>query len=89
MHDYAHLRVGASLSRTDGRCLDFVRRKGKTATLLDTDGKPLDERTLASFCGSLDETTFSHLFCLDHVRLRQGSSDLLAGNGGEAGSEPV
>jgi uncharacterized protein YhaN len=83
-HDYGQLRIGATLSRAGGETLTVVRRKGKTATLLDASGRPLDERSLAQFCGPLDESTFTTLFCLDHERLRQGGINLLAG-GGEVG----
>lgn len=84
VHDNAQLRVGATLVRQDGRRLTVTRRKGHKSTLLDPDGATIDESILRAFTGPVDEQLFGTLFCLDHERLRQGGSNILAG-GGEAG----
>ena len=49
LHAYGDLRVGATVYRTDGESLAFVRRKGRLNTLRTPDGEPMDPSALDSF----------------------------------------
>ncbi len=80
-HDMSKLRVGAVLA-AGGETLEVVRRKGRKDTLLDRDGRPLDEARLEALLGGVDATLFATLYGLDHVTLRLGAEALLAGGGG-------
>ncbi|MFI5308993.1 MAG: AAA family ATPase, partial [Polyangiales bacterium] len=83
--DYLHpkpsLRVAARLCDASGQELSVVRRKGKKDTLLDPDGKPIDEALLSRMLGGLPEPLFRSMFGLDHERLRQGGEQLRLGRG--------
>lgn len=81
LHSTRKLRIGAGLIHSDGRELSFVRRKGRTRTLLDPDGAPLDEAVLAPFLAGLDRETFQLMFGLNHERLTEGGKRLLQSGG--------
>lgn len=78
LHDYAALRIGATLD-ADGRTLSFRRRKGNKDTLLTSGDTPLPagDGALAPFLGGADRSFFARMFCLDHDRLRKGGRDIL------------
>lgn len=86
LHDYAAMRVGATLSAADGATLAFRRRKGNRATLLDPEERPLPDDALARFLGRVDRALFLDAFALDQERLRAGATRLAEGRGalGEA-----
>lgn len=82
LHSTRRLRIGAGLLHSDGRELAFVRRKGRTRTLLDPrDDKPLDEAVLVPFLAGLDRETFQLMFGLNHERLTEGGRRLLRSGG--------
>lgn len=81
LHDYDKLRVGARLRRSDGAELVCVRRKGRKATLLKPDGKPLPEEALQPFLGGVTEHAFRMFFALNHAELLSGGQEILAGKG--------
>ena len=75
------LRVGATVTGSDGRALRLVRRKGNRDTLLGEDGSPVDEAVLARLLGGISASVFGQLYGLSHDRLVAGGADLLAGRG--------
>lgn len=78
VHDYTALRVGMQLGAADGTRLSFLRRKGRTKTLWDaSESTALSDDALARFLAGVDEEEFLRVFGLDHVRLREGSEQLL------------
>lgn len=79
IHPMAQLRVGAGLLHSDGRKLDFVRRKGRVNTLLSFTGEPLDDNSLAPYLGGVDQSLFERLYGLDHRTLVEGGHALLTG----------
>ena len=86
LHPNAELRLGARLRRSDEKELRFFRRKGNKNTLLDTGGKPLDDRALEPFLGSVPLEIFKTMFGISHTELVQGGNEIVAGGGdlGEA-----
>jgi len=81
VHRMPELRVGGTLGGPDGVVLDVVRRKGKDNTLLDREGRPLDESTLTRLFGGVAQEQFLGMFGLDHESLRRGGEALLLGRG--------
>jgi len=83
IHDNAQLRIGGKLRLSNGRTLEFIRRKGKKGTLLDPrTGEPLDDSVLSPFLpGGLDEPLFKKLYGIDHSRLVEGGRELLNQSG--------
>ena len=83
LHSNPQLRVGGKLRLSDGKELEFVRRKGAKGTILKcgTD-EPLDDAILTPFLpGGIDENLFTKLFGIDHVRLVAGGQELLNQSG--------
>ena len=64
LHSNQQLRVGGKLTLSDGRSIEFVRRKGAKGTVLDhRTGAALDDSILMPFLpGSVDETLFKKLY---------------------------
>jgi len=83
IHTNPQLRIGGKLRLSDGKELEFVRRKGTKGTLLDpaTDDT-LDDSVLSPFLpGGIDENLFTKLYGIDHVRLVAGGQELLNQSG--------
>ena len=72
------LRLAATIASEAG-ALRVIRRSGLKNTLLDPDGAPLPEETLATLLGGLDRPAFDRLYGLDHARLRAGGKAILEG----------
>ncbi|MCK7514153.1 MAG: AAA family ATPase [Desulfobacterales bacterium] len=87
LHRKSDLRIGATIGSSRGDLLTFVRRKGRKQTLLDGDGKALDDGVITSWLGGVGRELFDTLFGLSHERLLRGGEDLLAGRG-EMGERP-
>lgn len=81
LHRADNLRIEAGLSLPDGTALAFRRRYGQRNTLLDLEGKPLDDAVLLPFTHGLTRQEFENMFGLDHLRLREGGKGLLAAGG--------
>jgi uncharacterized protein YhaN len=83
LHPHAQLRLGGKLRLTDGKTLEFVRRKGNKGTLLDpASGEVLDDVLLDPFVPrGIDESLFRHLYGIDHERLVAGGQELLDQSG--------
>lgn len=88
-HDYAALRVGATLLLPDGTRFAAMRRKARKATLFPIDeaagvevtDTPLPEGALGACLGGLDVPLYQSLFGLDLDGLVRGSDELLRGEG--------
>lgn len=81
LHDYKDMRIAAELECADGRRLAIQRRKGRSNTLLDADGGPLDDRVLDAVLGGTDRRRFEALFGLSHESLRRGGDEILKAEG--------
>lgn len=81
VHKMQHLRIGALISSSAGTTLEFRRRKGNKATILDPDENVIGDASLVEFLGLVDRQTFESMFGLGHERLREGAEDLLRARG--------
>ena len=87
LHPYPNLRVGARLVGSDGRRIDFLRRKGKAKTLRTADDESvLEDNDLVPFLGGVDQTVFEQMFAIGHEDLVRGGEEIVSGKGriGEA-----
>lgn len=81
-HPTAALRLGALLERSDGRMLEFVRRKSDKNALRQADDQgPLSEDALDEWLAGIDEEKFELMFGIDHPRLRKGGEEIVRGQG--------
>jgi uncharacterized protein YhaN len=78
---YDAMRVGATLLLGEGRELTLWRRKGRGRTLVDGNGRTVDESVLRSLLGAVTSDRFGMLFGLDHQALRYGGETLLSADG--------
>lgn len=89
LHDYASLRIGATLLLPDGTRLSAMRRKARKATLFPIEEatgtelteRPLPEGAVTDLLGGLDLPLYQSLFGLDLDGLVRGSDELLRGEG--------
>jgi uncharacterized protein YhaN len=84
IHDYQQLKIGGTLRNAAGQELTFIRRKGRTNTVLTPEGKPLDNDILRNYLHRIDRQVFLSMFGIDHQALVSGGEDILRG-GGELG----
>ncbi|UHD15991.1 ATP-binding protein [Thiocapsa bogorovii] len=83
-HGKQELRLGGRLRNRGGEELEFVRRKGRKSTLLDSAGKAIGEDALLPFLGEVDDGLFERLFGIDYESLVGGGETLLEERGREA-----
>jgi len=83
-HDNKQLRIEGQLRHVNGDKLQFARRKGTKNTLLDINDSLLPEQKVQQFVNHLSRQQFTHMFALDHIRIREGGNKLLQ-SGGNAG----
>ncbi|MCE9552223.1 MAG: AAA family ATPase [Planctomycetes bacterium] len=77
VHDHRDMRIGIALSRRDGQVFDFVRRKGKAKTLLDSrSNEPLDEGPLLELLAGVTRPVFESMFGLDYQSLIDGGRQI-------------
>ena len=83
LHVNRQLRIGGKIKASDGREIEFVRRKGTKGTLLEPEtGATLDDSVLLPFLqGGVDENLFTRLYGIDHARLISGGEELLKQSG--------
>lgn len=82
LHDGRKLRIAARLRGVDGREIDFIRRKGRKGTLLQSNGSDtFPEDALVPFLGGVTAELFEALFAMDHIGLRTGGEELRLGKG--------
>ncbi|MBF0232717.1 MAG: AAA family ATPase [Desulfamplus sp.] len=82
-HSNPQLRIGGKLRLSDGKEIEFIRRKGTKGTMLRYGTEdPLDDASIASFLpGGIDENIFTKLWGIDHGRLIAGGQELLSQSG--------
>ncbi len=81
-HPHPKLRIGARLIGSDGRRIDFVRRKGQGKTLRAPDDQTvLDESALHPFLGRVDRDFFEQMFAIGHEDLVRGGEEIVTGGG--------
>jgi len=83
LHANPQLRIGGKLRLSNGKELEFVRRKGTKGTLLNpSTDDALDDTVLSPFlAGGIDENLFTKLYGIDHARLVAGGQELLNQSG--------
>jgi uncharacterized protein YhaN len=81
IHDYQQLKIGGTLKNSAGQELTFIRRKGRSNTVLTSGGKPLGDDTLRDYLQGIDRQLFLSLFGIDHQTLVSGGEDILKGGG--------
>lgn len=82
VHQYAQLRIGATLRHSDSTELKVIRRKAHQKALrLGDDETPVDEMEFARFLGDVDRDFFGMMFGINHDRLRRGGQEIAAGKG--------
>ncbi len=83
VHKYSEMRIGARLRDRAGESLEIVRRKGLKNTLLDGDGKPIDDpdARLARWLGGITADDFLKKFVIDHAELVGGGKSVTEGKG--------
>ncbi|MFH0810427.1 MAG: AAA family ATPase [Pseudomonadota bacterium] len=82
VHDYARMRLAGRLRHSSGAELAFQRRKGSRNTLLDPDGRPVADSSLAEFLGGVGLDRFLTMFAIDHDALARGGDEILRAGGG-------
>ena len=82
IHGHPDMRLGATLERSDGSRLEFIRQKRNKTPLFRADGKtPLDASELDRFLDKIDENLFKTLFGIDHETLIEGGHEMVRGGG--------
>jgi len=83
LHSNPQLRIGGKLRSSDGKEIEFIRRKGTKGTILGYGSEnPLDDAIIASFLANgMDENLFTKLWGIDHGRLIAGGQELLDQSG--------
>ncbi len=82
LHDMTQLRIGGHLRRVNGEEFDFVRRKGRTKTLLTPgDETPVDDSRLVNFVSGVDRNLFTTLYGIGHSDLVEGGKAILEERG--------
>lgn len=78
LHEYAAMRVGATLAK-GGDTITVRRRKGNKDTLLSEHDLPIPagEGALVPYLAGADRHFYTRMFSLDHDRLRQGGQEIL------------
>jgi len=83
LHSNPQLRIGGKLRLSDGKELEFLRRKGTKGTLLapGTEAALNDSILFPFLQGGIDESLFTKLYGIDHDRLVAGGQELLNQSG--------
>jgi uncharacterized protein YhaN len=81
VHTYDALEIGMALRSSDGRSLEFRRRKRRKDPLVDPGGSAVAEAALDAFRPSVTREAFEQMFGIDHTRLEAGGRDILEGRG--------
>ncbi len=82
LHPNPKLRIGARLTSSNGKKIEFIRRKGQSKTLRGPDGQSLlDDNALAPFLGGVDQDLFEQMFAIGHEDLVKGGEEIISGGG--------
>ena len=80
--EHKKMRLSATLGRSDGSILDFIRHKRSKNPLTLADGvTTLDPSRLEGFLGGIDQPTFETMFGIGHEALIRGGREILNGGG--------
>jgi uncharacterized protein YhaN len=81
-HPHNKMRIGATICNSDGKIIEFIRRKGKKNTLRAVDDETiLDDTIITSVLREIDADLFSTMFCIDHNDLVKGGKEIIKGDG--------
>ena len=80
LHPGSKMLAGATVSE-GAQTLSFLRKKGNKNTLLDPEKNSIEDDSLDSFLGAIDENFFRTMFGLNTESLREGAEDILSGEG--------
>jgi len=72
----SELRIGATVRHSDGRERYFIRRKANSGTLLDAEGRPVDDSQLADWLSVRERKLFEGMYGLNHEQLRRAGEAL-------------
>jgi uncharacterized protein YhaN len=82
VHPYGKMRIGGRLQHSDGRRLEFIRRKGRAGTLRSqNDQDALEDSALNKFLGNIDAAIFETMFGIGHEDLVRGGEEIMQGGG--------
>jgi len=82
LHSKSELRIGVSLLSPDRKALDFIRKSGRTKSLLDPkSNNSLPSNALEEFLSVADEDNFKEIYAIDYLELRAGGDAILQGKG--------
>ncbi len=81
IHPNEQLKLAGTIENSQGQELFFVRRKKRKASILDSQGNPVDPGRIWSMLNDLDQEVFEKLFGLDHDTLVQGGTAFLQEKG--------
>ncbi len=82
VHPRDKLRIGIALSDGNGKCSEFIRRKGRVNTLRRSDDLSVAaESELTAFLSGADEHLFATMFGIDHAALVRGGEEIVRGGG--------
>ncbi len=87
LHEYSKMRVGTVLRNREGETEGLIRRKGSKNTLLDAEGKALEDgdARLTRWLGGVGAADYVKKFVIDHEELILGGKEVLKA-GGNLGS---
>ena len=77
IHANDKLLVSGFLENSDGRSINFQRRKKRKADIIDMDGNPLDPSDLDPFLRGVEPEIFESLYGIDHETLVRGGKEIL------------
>ncbi len=82
LHPYPKMRIGAILRSSKGDRLKFIRRKGRSNTLRESDDETvLEESVLQPFLSGIDSDLFATMFAIGYEDLVRGGQDIIQGGG--------
>ena len=75
------LLIGAELDIPESGAITFRRNSKKSQSLLDTEGRPVNEAILSSALHGMTKETYQERFSLDEKGLREGGEQIAAAQG--------
>ena len=82
LHEMSQLRIGGRLQHSSGEEFSFVRKKGRSKTVISQeDDSPLDDAILSRFLSGVDRELFTSLYGIGHPDLVEGGRAILEQRG--------
>jgi len=82
LHEMSQLRIGGRLRHSSGEEFSFIRKKGRTKTIISPDDEnPLDDAILNRFLSGVDRGLFTSLYGIGHRDLVEGGKAILEQRG--------